>query len=151
MTIKRLSGGFGFGRALNKFNDFKIDAPKVIANNSKNWFLEGFRKGGFQTDASKTGWEKRQPRKKTIKRNAESPGLKKRKLILEGDLKRALKVLEQTWHKIEIGVLGEEIPYAERHNEGLKGMPKSEFVGDSKGLNESNKKLLAKLVGNIFR
>ena len=41
--------------------------------------------------------------------------------------------------------------YADRHNEGLKGMPKREFIGDSKDMNESNKKLLAGMVSKIFR
>jgi hypothetical protein len=146
MAIQRIGKGFDFSNKQRAFEKFKRDVPKVIANNSKNWFLEGFRKGGFQTDASKTGWERRNPKSK---RNT-GRGI----LVDTGALRRSIQVISQTWSQIIIGT--QRIPYADRHNEGLtddrgRKMPKREFIGDSKGLDESNKKLLARMVGRIFR
>jgi hypothetical protein len=149
MAIKRIGKGFEFDKSLSKFEALKKDAPKVIAENSKNHFLEGFRKGGGQTDESKSGWEKRNARPKTVKRNAESPGKKISNLVLEGALRRAVDVLKATWNEIIVGT--QRVEYAERHNEGLKGMPKREFIGDSKTLNEKNKKTLIKLMTRVFK
>ena len=149
MGFQRIGKGFDFNKKQMEFIEFQINAPEVIAENSKNWFLEGFRKGGGQTDDSLSGWSPRNSRNKTIKRNAESKGKKESRLILEGDLWNDIKVIVSTWSKIEIGT--SNIKYADRHNEGLKGMPKREFIGDSEKMNESNKKILAGLIAKIFR
>jgi len=141
MAIERIGRGFEFGDKLRQFEHFKRTAPKIIANNTKNWFLEGFRKGGGQTDASKSGWE---PRKPNAVRNA-GRGI----LINTGALMRSIQILSANFSNIMVGT--QRIKYAERHNEGLKGMPKREYIGDSKELNESNRKLLIGLVNKIFR
>ena len=141
MAIRRIGRGFEFSKSLAGFQDMKMKAPKIIANNSKNHFLEGFRKGGGQTDASITGWE---PRQRTAKRN-QGRGI----LINTGALRRSIDVLKATWKEIIIGTT--RIAYAERHNEGLAGMPQREFIGDSRALNEKNKKLLITLLGKVFK
>jgi hypothetical protein len=141
MAIKRIGKGFQFGSSQAAFKVFQRTAPKKVANNSLNHFLKGFRQGGKQTDASKSGWQARQT---TAKRN-QGRGI----LIDTGALRRSIKVLKSTWKEIIIGSQG--IAYAARHNEGLKGMPQREFVGDSKDLDESNKKLLKKLLIGVFK
>jgi phage gpG-like protein len=141
MAIRRIGPGFEFKKTLQKFQQVKQQAPKVIAENSKNHFIEGFRKGGGQTDDSKTGWE---PRKSTAKRNAG-----RAILVDTGALRRSITVLKATWKEIIIGT--QRIKYAERHNEGLKGMPKREFIGDSEEMNKENKKLLEKLISKVFK
>lgn len=141
MAIKRIGRGFEFNKQMQEFEAFKLKAPKVIAENTKNHYLEGFRKSGGQTDASKTGWE---PRQKKAKRNT-GRGI----LVDTGALRRSITVLKATWKEIIIGT--QRIAYAERHNEGLAGMPKREFIGDSKELNEKNKKILVTLLNKIFR
>ena len=145
MAFKRIGKGFEFNKTEARFETFKRTAPKLVANNSLNHYLKGFRQGGKQTDDSKSGWK---PREATAKRN-----LGRGILVDKGDLRRALKVLKSTFKEIIIGTQG--IAYAARHNEGItdkKGrkMPKREFVGDSKDLNESNTKLLQKLLGKVF-
>lgn len=140
MAIKRIGPGFEFKETQKRFEDFKRNAPKVVANNSKNWFLEGFRKGGGQTDASKGGWA---PRLATSKKNT-GRGV----LVDTGALRRSIQVLKSTWKEIIIGT--QRIPYADRHNEGLAGMPEREFIGDSKEMNESNKKVLLGLLRKVF-
>lgn len=143
MSIKRIGKGFEFNDNLRKFAQFKRTAPKVIANNSLNWFLKGFRTGGGQTDAGK--W---QPRKPGAKRN-EGRAL----LVNTGALRRDLQVISAVFGKIVLGT--KRIPYAIRHNEGTtdrlgRGMPKREFIGDSKELNKQNEGLLVKMLNKVM-
>jgi len=144
MSIKRIGKGFGFKKSKQKFDRFKIAAPKVIANNSLNWFLQGFREGGGRTDAGK--WQRRQP---NTRRN-EGRAL----LVNTGALKRDLQVLMARFGKITLGT--RNIPYAVRHNEGTtdrlgRKMPKREFVGNSKKLNAQNIETLEKMLKDIFK
>lgn len=141
MGLKRIGPGFQFDKTRQEFESFKKKAPKVIAENSKNWFLEGFRKGGGQTDDSKSGWASRDSKSK---RN-QGRGI----LIDTGALRRSVTVLKSSWKEIIIGT--QRIPYAKRHNEGLKGMPKREFIGDSKDMNRENKKTLVNLLKRVFK
>ena len=146
MAIKRIGKGFEFDQSIKKFDVVKQKAPKLIANNSKNWFLKGFRKGGGQTDDSEGGWK---PRKKTAKRNT-GRGI----LVDTGALRRSIHVAKATFKTIIIATKG--IAYANRHNEGItdklgRKMPKREFMGDSRGLNKSNEKILVRLMDGVFR
>jgi hypothetical protein len=141
MAIKRIGKGFEFAETQRRFQQFKQDAPKVIAENSKNHFLEGFKKGGGQTDDSKGGWAPRLP---NAKRNTG-----RAILVDTGALRRSIGVIKATFKEIVIASTG--IPYAKRHNEGLKKMPQREFIGDSKEMNEENKNLLVKLLGKVFK
>jgi len=138
MSIKRIGKGFEFQDNLRKFGAFKQSAPKVIANNSLNWFLKGFRTGGGQTDAGK--W---QPRKSNAKRN-EGRAI----LVNTGALRRDFQVIKAVFGQIVLGT--KRIPYAIRHNEGLNGMPKREFAGESKELNKQNEGLLTKMLNKVM-
>ena len=137
MAIKRIGKGFEFDKTQAEYRKFKATAPKIIANNSHNHFLLGFRKGGRQTDDSKSGWAARE--------NVDSG---RAILVKTGALRDSLKIIKETFQEIIIGTT--RILYADRHNEGLAGMPKREFVGDSKELNLANKNLLAKLLKKVF-
>lgn len=141
MGIKRVGKGFDFKAVEQKYSKFKQTAPKIIANNSLNWFLDGFRNGGGQTDSSKGGWDARQP---NADRN-EGRGL----LVDSSALRNSIQILKCNFKGILIGTM--RIRYAKRHNEGLLGMPKREFIGDSKEMDASNKKLLVKLITKIFK
>ena len=148
MSIKRIGRGFELNKSKQKFSFFKQTAPKIIANNSLNWFLEGFRKAGGQTDASRGGWEMRNPRKNET-------GRQRSNLIGKGTgaLRRDLKVLKSVFGNIVLGT--SNIPYAIRHNEGTtdrfgRKMPKREFIGHSKELNKQNIKLLDKLLRKVL-
>ena len=107
-------------------------AAILIANTSKNHFVEGFRRGGFMTDDSVGGWK---PRKYKSKR---SQG--RAILVKTGDLRRSILVKSRAPERIIIGTEG--IRYAMVHNFGLETgrrkarfiMPKREFIGDSKTL-----------------
>ncbi|MDH4127163.1 MAG: hypothetical protein OEV44_00305 [Spirochaetota bacterium] len=145
--IKRIGKGFELNKSKQKFDAVKLTAPKIIANNSLNWFLEGFRKGGYKTDASKNGWQTRKPRKN-------ESGNQRATLIKTGALRRDFQIIKAEFGKIILGT--KNIPYAVRHNEGItdrlgRKMPKREFAGQSKELNIENEKLLEKLLNNVMK
>jgi hypothetical protein len=146
MSLKRVGKGFELNKKMQRLNQMKLTAPKIIANNSLNWFMQGFRKGGGQTDASKNGWPQRKPRR-------DETGMQRRTLIKKGDLRRGFQVLQMNFGKIILGT--KNIPYAIRHNEGTtdrlgRKMPKAEFVGDSKELNKENEKLLSNMLEKVM-
>jgi hypothetical protein len=143
MSIKRVSGKFEFSRNRKDFEQFKRTAPKIIANNSLNHFLQGFRQGGGKTDAGR--W---QPRKPSTRRN-EGRSL----LVDTGALRRDVQVLKAFWNQIVLGT--RNIPYAIRHNEGTadrlgRKMPKREYIGESKELNKNNVNLLEKMLNKVM-
>jgi len=146
MPIRRTSGNFEFDENLEAFKKFKVVAPKKVANQSLNHFLDGFKKGGFQTDASQGGWRKR---KKGTKRDSG-----RAILVDTGALRRDLKKLITTFKNITLGTT--RIPYANRHNEGItdrlgRKMPEREFIGDSRELYKKNLKLLHKLMNKVMK
>lgn len=134
--------------------------PTVIGNIARIHFRNSFRDGGF-TDSTLEKW---QPRKadslpQTTKAWRESQG---RAVLVGvgskggGDLRRSLRVLHVTKGSVTIG---SDLIYAGVHNYGLRAgrgagftMPKREFVGDSKQLNDKilrniNKRIMAILNG----
>lgn len=96
----------------------KRELPRILINQAKNHFLKGFRKGGYQTDASGGGWR---PRKDSRTTGAI--------LVDVGDLRADIQVRKVSFSRSVLGT--RNIPYAARHNEGLAGMPKREFIGES--------------------
>lgn len=139
MTVKRIGGGFNFPEKKREIDRLKQILPKIIANEALNYFLEGFRNGGGQTDAGR--WPSRRP---SARRNSG------RALLVDtGALRRDIKIRSTRMGKILIGT--ERIIYARRHNEGLKGMPKREFLGDSKKLDTKLKKTILKEINKILK
>ena len=61
----------------------------------------------------------------------------------------SMSVRSANWRAIRIGSYG--IPYAERHNKGLGGMPKRQFVGNSKVLNDKIQRKIKTEIKTIFR
>ena len=138
MTVKKKGKGFNFPQKKREIDRLKTQLPRIVANEALNHFLLGFRRGGGQTDAGR--WA---PRKRTARRNAG------RALLVDtGALRRDVQVRLTTLKKIVIGTT--RIIYARRHNEGLKGMPKREFLGDSKKLDKKVNKLILKELNNIL-
>lgn len=146
MALRRIGPGFNFDQNMVRFQQFKVNAPRVIAEQSKNHFMEGFQNNGGKTNDSKSGWLPRDPK---------APRNDRRNILVDtGALRRSLTVIKQTWDSIIIGT--RRVDYADRHNEGItdsrgRAMPKREFIGDSDELNEKNKKTLATMIARIFR
>lgn len=147
MSIRRI-GNFAISINKRDWDTLKRDIPILIANNSKNHFLNGFRRGamagGGFTDASRTGWLKRKKETKLSRR--------KSILVKTGHLRQFIMsqgILEKAWPRVVIGTRG--IVYAARHNEGLAGMPKREFIGDSKILMLKNQILIKRRLDKLFK
>ena len=131
----RRKGSFRLDKKRVNFTRFKKRVPVLLANESRNHFVLGFRKGGGQTDQSKGGWRPR-------KGGRDSRAI----LVKSGALKNDVRVLVSRWARIVVGSL--HLPYARRHNEGLAGMPQREFVGESRSLKRKHLRIIIRnLIG----
>jgi phage gpG-like protein len=133
----------------NKFNFKGIEkkarttlenAMVEIGNSAKSFFVENFRKQGFD-DKNVEKW---QPRKKADKRAGRAI------LVKTGDLRRS--IIRNPANRAALSIkISTDLVYAARHNNGLKGMPKRQFIGDSYNLNERIKKIIVKRLDNTFK
>lgn len=137
MTLKR-KGDFQVDDSIKKYKIIRKTLPLILANDAKNHFIKGFRQGGGQTDKGK--WV---PRKK--KEKGSNRGI----LIFRGRLWKSITIKSATFNSIVVGSVG--VKYAERHNEGLSGMPQREFVGRSKILERNITKTIEKELGKMFK
>ena len=173
-----LKGGKGFelDKVLKNFEKQKVMMPKILGNLAKNHFVEGFRSGGGQTDASRGGWKKRDT----------DPG---RAILVgpgSGKLKRDIRVKIANFKKIVVGTSSMTQDYSESHNKGTsmtvtakqrgyfmaKAMestgtkkafwtrmigaetitiPKREFIGKSRSLALKIKKRIIKQINKSWR
>lgn len=111
----------------------------VMATDAVNHFKDSFTNQGFQDDVI----EKWKPRKR-IDRKRPGRGI----LIDTGKLRRS-----PTWRrkgKYE-ALITSNLPYANRHNEGLSGMTKRQFVGYSGVLNRRLVKKFDSRIKRIFK
>jgi phage gpG-like protein len=133
----------------NKFNFKGIEkkarttlenAMVEIGNSAKSFFVENFRKQGFD-DKNVEKW---QPRKKADKRAGRAI------LVKTGDLRRS--IIRNPANRAALSIkISTDLVYAARHNDGLKGMPKRQFMGDSYNLNERIKKIIVKRLDKTFK
>lgn len=132
----------------NKFNLKGIDkkARKAlesaivdVGNTAKTFFVENFRKQGFD-DKNVQKWK---PRKVADKRAGRAI------LVKTGDLRRS--IIRNPANRAALTVkISTDLAYAARHNDGLKGMPKRQFMGDSYNLNEKVKAVIVKRLDKVF-
>jgi len=111
------------------------DAKTIVRVESVKHFRQSFQDEGF-TDETLVKWsdisEKRKEQKR--KANGNLPPI----LTDTGDLGNSI-----TGETVRDGAeISSDKKYAQRHNEGLAGMPKRQFMGPSKAL---DKKILQKL------
>jgi len=150
MSVRKI-GSFQLGKTRRLFQLQKRTLPKIIGNDAKNFFLEGFRKGGF-TDKGLIKWA---PRFKRLSRTRVSTTEREpSKLFLSGKLRRSVKRRIATFKRIVIGTSG--ITYASRHNLGLtdrlgRKMPQREFIGDSKVLEKKIERRIFKELDKVFK
>jgi len=136
---------FNFEKKIKDFQKFERTVPKRVGNVAKNHFLESFDNEGFSDGSIKSDpWDER---KSKTKRDQVA---KRRQLLIQsGALKRSIKVASNpTFRKIAVGAYG--IEYASRHNRGLSGMPKRQFVGKSKILDRKIRNLISKEIKKIL-
>lgn len=111
----------------------------VMGNDALNHFKDSFTNQGFTNEST----EKWKPRKRQDRKR---PG--RAILIDTGRLRRSLRYSRLRQYTVQIQ---SNVPYANRHNEGLAGMPQRKFVGYSGKL---NKRLIEKFdqrIKNVFR
>jgi phage gpG-like protein len=125
-----------------------------IGNAAKSFFVENFRKQGFD-DKSVERWK---PRKVEQHRHANTAADVRRFerqgtraiLVKTGDLRRS--IIRNPANRAALSVkISTDLVYAARHNNGLKGMPKRQFMGDSYNLNEKIKKIIVKRLDKTFK
>ena len=128
---------FNFNAKIKQFEKISRTLPKRVGNVAKNHFLESFDNEGFSDGSINSNpWAKR----KTSTKRDKTAG-RRQLLIQSGALKRSIKVASNpTFKKIAVGSYG--IKYAERHNKGLKGMPKRQFIGKSRILDKKIKQMI---------
>ena len=111
-----------------------------VGNTAKTFFVENFRKQGFD-DKNVQKWK---PRKVADKRAGRAI------LVKTGDLRRS--IIRNPANRAALTVkISTDLAYAARHNDGLKGMPKRQFMGDSYNLNEKVKAVIVKRLDKVFK
>ena len=143
-------------------------ALTIIEVEGKNFIQKNFREEGF-TDSSKDDWAKR---KTEDKEGRDITRYRTNRRGKEGALNRygsgnqdraLLTGLKTGGNKLRNSIKSKIIkstkevkyytskPYAERHNEGLDGMPKRQFMGKSQYLHNQIIKKLMKELDKIFK
>jgi phage gpG-like protein len=132
------------------------NAVVEIGNTAKNFFVENFRKQGFD-DKTVEKWEARKKKTYRTKSGKVVDDTTRAILVKTGDLRRSIiRVPNRSALNVKIQT---DLPYAKVHNEGLMGkafgkhpfkMPKRQFIGDSYNLNEKVKAVIVKRLDKVF-
>ncbi len=139
------------------------NAVVEVGNTAKNFFVENFRKQGFD-DKTVEKWEARKKKERkgrgSKKSAAELGTVRSVKagraiLVKTGDLRRSIiRVPNRAALNVKIQT---DLIYAKVHNDGLRAgrgkgfkMPKRQFIGDSYNLNEKVKAVIVKRLDKVF-
>lgn len=133
---------FEFENIVKKLDKAKVDLPKLVASDIRNYFVNSFRRQGF--DGQK--WQEVKRREKENQTAKD----KKPILIQTGRLRRSVNesIRKTTWQEI---ILGIDTPYAVYHNEGTDKIPKRQFMGQSKELDEKVKNRIERTIKKIIQ
>ena len=175
MSVKKI-GSFKFKLTKKLFKEQKRTLFSILGKIAKNHFVEGFRKGGGQTDKGK--WKPRRFSTDKTRRN-----LRRGILVKTGKLRRSILITKATFNRTVIGV--PKLKYAATHNFGAiiritkksraffwamfkqtgvvewknlaltkassVTIPQREFIGDSKVLERKLEKRILKEVNKVFK
>lgn len=130
-------GDFNLPQLKRDLRTFRRNIPRIVAEESKNHFVAAFRKGGGQTDRSRSGWKARKPAR-TPREARRSAG--RAILVRSGNMRDDIKARTVSFRQIKINVI--HIPYAIYHNDGTKDLPQREFIGDSRVLERKTERLI---------
>ncbi len=138
---------FNFDQVIKKLEQAKSSLPKVLANDTKKFFLASWQKQGWD-DGGVKAWA---PRKYNKNKRAAGRAI----LVKSGALRRAVNasLKSATFDSIKFVV---DSPYAKVHNDGLpmrngKPMQQRQFVGDSASLRKIQKGTIQKSTDKIFK
>jgi hypothetical protein len=137
---------FNFKKKIADLKKLKKDLPKVIGNMAKRHYVESFRKGGF-TDVSFNPWQARKFKDRSDRSRVNST--KSRAILVKtGHLRNSIRVRVATFERIEIGAYG--VPYGVFHNNGEGKLPKRQFIGRSRSLNNRIRQRLNQEIKKIL-
>ena len=138
-TFKRVSGKFKIKKRQGFNVQIKRRLPLRLAVTIEKHFREGFEQGGHRTDESRGGWKAR-------KKEDKGRGI----LIKSGTLRRDIRQRAARFDLVKVGTSNTTIDYADVHNSGLRSgrgsvftMPKREFIGASRNLDEKIDKIIS--------
>jgi hypothetical protein len=112
----------------------------IMGNEAKNHFIKSFTDQGF-TDSNLIKWK---PRKSKSLRER-GRGI----LIKTGDLRRSIRVINKTFNSVTLGTVNNK--YGVYHNEGTGRLPKRQFMGNSRALNNRLRAIFNKKINMIYR
>jgi len=150
---------FNFQRVIANMDRVKTTLPKVLANETKNYFIvENFNKQ--QWDGKP--WEEVERRKEGTKAyKYATPANRTRQILIgsgSGILRRAVinSLQKATFELIHFEV--KDVVYAKVHNEGLRAgrglgfqMPKRQFMGQTRKLGEIQRRVIDKTIDKIWQ
>jgi phage gpG-like protein len=130
------------------------NAVVEIGNTAKNFFVENFRKQGFD-DKTVEKWKARKKKTYRTKSGKVVDDTTRAILVKTGDLRRSIiRVPNRAALNVKIQT---DLIYAKVHNDGLRAgrgkgfkMPKRQFIGDSYNLNEKVKAVIVKRLDKVF-
>lgn len=131
------------------FDLFKQKIPKAVGMIAVSVFKGNFVKQGF--DGKK--WKDVQRRIPTTKTYRYASDAQRTKAILSGKtgrLMNGIHIASISADKVVIST-DKNISYAQYHNEGTKKIPKRQFMGNSKELNQKIQKLIANELKKVFK
>jgi len=141
---------FNFQRVIANMDRIKTTLPRVLANETKNYFVGEFNKQ--QWDGKRWLDPKRKQKTTGSSRNQSAT------LVQSGTLRRAvINSLQQATFKL-IHFEVKDVAYAKVHNEGLRAgrgigfqMPKRQFMGQTKKLGEIQRRVIDKTIDKIWQ
>lgn len=141
---------FNFQRVIANMDRIKTTLPRVLANETKNYFVGEFNKQ--QWDGKRWLDPKRKQKTTGSSRNQSAT------LVQSGTLRRAVinSLQQATFKLIQFEV--KDVAYAKVHNEGLRAgrgvgfqMPKRQFMGQTKKLWEIQRRVIDKTIDTIWQ
>lgn len=141
---------FGFNQIATEIRRKEPVILREIANMARNHYLNAFQKSSWEGKS----WRQVQRRISgtAAYKYPKNKGLSRRTkpiLVNKGTLRRAVNssVKGISGGKIYFRV---DLPYAKRHNEGLKGMPKRQFMGWSQQQSKEARKIIERNINRSF-
>jgi phage gpG-like protein len=142
------SNKFNLKQAEQKARKAMEAAIVDVGNTAKVFFVQSFRKQGWD-DKSVEKWKPRKKKTYKTKSGKTVDDTTRATLVKTGDLRRS--IIRDPANRAALTVkISTDLVYAARHNNGLKNMPKRQFMGDSYNLNEQVKKVIVKRLDKIF-
>ena len=148
---------FRFGQVLKALEAQKHTLPVQIANHAQNYFVGAWKRQAWDGQP----WQevkRRQPGTPEYKYPKTRDLGRHTRAILVGSIynKKGEHLRNQVSHSIrsatfDIIRLVVESPYAARHNEGLDGMPRRTFMGQTVELTRMQREMITKSIDSIFK